>query len=71
MRIIVYLMMRSDPRQEPYEGKSHVRICAGGREVTSRPYRDTLMLHLLTSDPLWTSGGWFAVLHNVAHDMVG
>ena len=30
MRIIVYLMMRSDPRQEPYEGKSHVRICAGG-----------------------------------------
>ena len=29
MRIIVYLMKRSDPRQEPYEGKSHVRICAG------------------------------------------
>jgi hypothetical protein len=30
MRIIVSLMVRLDPRQEPYEGKSHVRICAGG-----------------------------------------
>src|SRR6202040_3936397 len=36
MRIIVYLMMRSDPRKEPYEGKSHVRICEG-REVTRVP----------------------------------
>jgi hypothetical protein len=30
MRIIVSLMVRLDPRWEPYEGKPHVRICAGG-----------------------------------------
>ena len=28
---------RLDPRWEPYAGKSHVRICAGGREVTRVP----------------------------------
>jgi hypothetical protein len=32
MRTIVYLMVRLDPRWEPYEGKSHVRICAGGAQ---------------------------------------
>jgi hypothetical protein len=30
MRIIVYLMVRLDPRWESYAGKPHVRICAGG-----------------------------------------
>ena|SRR5713101_6416109 len=28
---------RSDPRWEPYAGKPHVRICAGGRSVMSVP----------------------------------
>jgi hypothetical protein len=32
MRTIVYLMVRLDPRWEPYAGKLHVRICAGGAQ---------------------------------------
>ena len=30
----------SDPRQEPYEGNPHVRICAGGVPGNRHPYRD-------------------------------
>jgi hypothetical protein len=32
MRTLVYLMVRLDPRWEPYAGKLHVRICAGGAQ---------------------------------------
>ena len=37
MRIIVSLMVRLDPRWEPYEGKPHVPDLCGGREVTRVP----------------------------------
>jgi hypothetical protein len=39
MRTIVYLMVRLDPRWEPYAGKLHVRICAGVLS-NEHPYRD-------------------------------
>jgi ParB-like chromosome segregation protein Spo0J len=35
MRTITSAMERSDPRWEPYAGKPHVRICAGGEEQSS------------------------------------
>ena len=37
MRIIVSLMVRLDPRWEPYEGKPRVLDLCGGREVTRVP----------------------------------
>ena len=37
MRIIVSLMVRLDPRWEPYEGKPRVPDLCGGREVTRVP----------------------------------
>src|ERR1700737_2870490 len=41
MRIIVYLMMRSDSRKGPYEGKSHVRFCAGDKRYFAPLPRQT------------------------------
>jgi len=35
MRTIATAMERLDPRWEPYAGKPHVRICAGGEEQSS------------------------------------
>jgi hypothetical protein len=32
-----------DPKWEPYAGKPHVRICAGGALSNERPYRDHLI----------------------------
>src|SRR5262249_26371101 len=44
------LLCRLDPRWEPYAGKPHVRICAGGREVTRVPTaKQAALLHLLRS----------------------
>src|SRR5437763_11810680 len=38
IRRIAAAMCRSDPRWEPYAGKPHVRICAGGaRKLASLP----------------------------------
>jgi hypothetical protein len=41
---------RRYPRWEPYAGKPHVRICAGGRE-DSRPYREQDPTRLSRSTP--------------------
>src|ERR1700693_6314905 len=35
IRTIASAMARLDPRWEPYAGKLHVRICAGGEEQSS------------------------------------
>jgi hypothetical protein len=41
MRTIASAMGRLDPRWEPYAGKPHVRICAGGEEQSSSLPRPT------------------------------
>jgi len=38
---------RLDPRWEPYAGKPHVRICAGGREVTRVPTASVFLLRCI------------------------
>jgi len=47
----------SDPRQEPYEGKPHVRICAGGTgRPVSLPRRMTISMEFrlfTSSSKLW------------------
>jgi hypothetical protein len=46
MRTIVYLMVRLDPRWEPYAGKLYVRICAGARG-TRVPTATCWLLHCI------------------------
>ena len=49
-----HIIRRGYPRWEPYAGKLHVRVCAGGaRQLASLPRRSAsahvFLLHLLTS----------------------
>ena len=46
---------RRYPRWEPYAGKPHVRICAGGREVTRVPTAKCASRKLVRSSR-WKSG---------------
>ena len=45
MRTTASAMERPNPRWEPYAGKLHVRICAGGAGSNRRPYRDHSETH--------------------------